>query len=54
MIKKAFDANDIHFALPTVTVSGGGETSAAAAQAGLDLVKPSPPPEALCASAPPR
>ena len=42
MIKKAFDANDIHFALPTVTVSGGGETSAAAAQAGLDLVKPSP------------
>ena len=42
MIKKAFAANDIQIALPTVTVSGGGETSAAAAQAGLDLVKPSP------------
>jgi moderate conductance mechanosensitive channel len=40
MIKKAFDANDIKFAFPTVTVAGGGEPSAAAAQRGLELVQP--------------
>ena len=42
LIKKAFAENGIKIALPTVTVAGGGEPSAAAAQAGLDLVKPSP------------
>jgi moderate conductance mechanosensitive channel len=43
MIKKAFAENGIKIALPTVTVAGGGEPSvAAAAQTGLDLVKPSP------------
>jgi moderate conductance mechanosensitive channel len=40
MIKKAFDANGIEFAFPTVTVAGGGEATAAAAQRGLDLVRP--------------
>jgi small-conductance mechanosensitive channel len=40
MIKKAFDANDINFAFPTVTVAGGGDTTAAVAQQGLDLVRP--------------
>jgi small-conductance mechanosensitive channel len=39
MIKKAFDANGIQFALPTVTVAGGGEERAAAAQKGLELVQ---------------
>jgi small-conductance mechanosensitive channel len=43
MIKKAFDANGIGFAFPTVTVSGGGEPNAAAAQTALDLVKPPSP-----------
>jgi small-conductance mechanosensitive channel len=42
LIKKAFAENGIKIAFPTVTVAGGGESSAAAAQAGLDLVKPSP------------
>jgi small-conductance mechanosensitive channel len=42
LIKKAFAENGIKIALPTVTVAGGGETSPAAAQAGLDLIKPSP------------
>jgi small-conductance mechanosensitive channel len=41
MIKKAFDANDIAFAFPTVTVAGG-EASAAVAHKGLDLVRPPP------------
>ena len=40
MIKKAFAENGIEIALPTVTVSGGGEPSAAAAQRGLELVEP--------------
>ncbi len=40
MIKKAFDANGIRFAFPTVTVAGGGEATAAIAQTGLDLVRP--------------
>ena len=42
MIKKAFDANGIEFAFPTVTVAGGGESSAAVAQ-GLELVQPPAP-----------
>jgi moderate conductance mechanosensitive channel len=42
LIKKAFAANGIEFAFPTVTVAGGGST-AAAAQKGLDLVRPPPP-----------
>jgi moderate conductance mechanosensitive channel len=40
MIKKAFAANDIHFALPTVTVAGGSEHDAAVAQQALALTKP--------------
>jgi small-conductance mechanosensitive channel len=43
MIKKAFDANGIKFAFPTVTVAGGGEPTAAAAQKGLELVQPPAP-----------
>ena len=43
MIKMAFDANGIKFALPTVTVAGGGEERAAAAQKGLELVQPPAP-----------
>jgi small-conductance mechanosensitive channel len=43
MIKKAFDANGIEFALPTVTVAGGDEERAAAAQKGLELVQPPVP-----------
>ena len=43
MIKKAFSANGIEFALPTVTVAGGGEAHAAAAQKGLELVHPPAP-----------
>ncbi|MGH6942728.1 MAG: mechanosensitive ion channel family protein, partial [Geminicoccaceae bacterium] len=43
MIKTAFRANGIEFAFPTVTVAGGGESSAAVAQKGLDLVKPPSP-----------
>jgi moderate conductance mechanosensitive channel len=43
MIKKAFAENGIEIALPTVTVAGGGEPSAAAAQKGLELVQPPKP-----------
>jgi moderate conductance mechanosensitive channel len=43
MIKKAFDANGIEFAFPTVTVAGGGEAQAAVAQRALDLVQPATP-----------
>ena len=39
MIKKAFAANDIHFALPTVTVAGGEATPAVAQQA-IELTRP--------------
>ena len=41
MIKKAFDANDIHFAFPTVTVAGGSEAKAtpAVAQQALALTR---------------
>jgi small-conductance mechanosensitive channel len=43
MIKKAFNANGIEFAFPTVTVAGGGGSTAAVAQKALDLVQsPSP------------
>jgi small-conductance mechanosensitive channel len=41
MIKKAFDANDIHFAFPTVQVAGG-EPTAAAAQQALEMTRPAP------------
>jgi small-conductance mechanosensitive channel len=40
MIKKAFDANGIEFAFPTVQVAGGGEPAVAAAQRGLEMMKP--------------
>jgi small-conductance mechanosensitive channel len=43
LIKKAFDANGIEFAFPTVTVAGGGEPTAAVAQKGLELVQPPAP-----------
>ncbi|TXH31671.1 MAG: mechanosensitive ion channel [Rhodospirillaceae bacterium] len=48
MIKKAFAANDIRFAQPTVQVAGdkGGGSEHAAAQAGLDLTRPSAASEA--------
>jgi moderate conductance mechanosensitive channel len=46
MIKKAFDANGIKFAFPTVTVAGGGEAAPAIAQTGLDLVRPAASPAA--------
>jgi small-conductance mechanosensitive channel len=42
LIKQAFDANGIEFAFPKVTVAGGGEPSAAAAQRVLKLVQPEP------------
>jgi small-conductance mechanosensitive channel len=35
MIKKAFDANGIRIAVPTVQVAGGGEAAAAAARQAL-------------------
>ena len=40
-IKRAFDANGIKFAFPTVTVAGGEASTPAAAQQSLALVKPS-------------
>jgi small-conductance mechanosensitive channel len=40
MIKRVFDENGIKFAFPTVQVAGGGETPAAVARQGLELVKP--------------
>ena len=41
MIKKAFDANGIHFAVPTVTVAGGGDpkSTPAIAQQALELTR---------------
>ncbi len=42
MIKKAFEANGIKFASPTVTVAGGGGDAAAVARQGLELVQPPP------------
>jgi small-conductance mechanosensitive channel len=43
LMKKAFDANGIKFAYPTVQVAGGDQTAAAAAQQGLGMVKPAAP-----------
>jgi small-conductance mechanosensitive channel len=43
MIKKAFSANGIAFAFPTVTVAGGAGSKEAIAQKGLDLVRPPSP-----------
>jgi small-conductance mechanosensitive channel len=40
MIKKAFDANGVNFAYPTVQVASSDEASAAAARQGLELVRP--------------
>jgi len=41
MIKKAFDANGIKFAFPTVQIAGDGDaTTAAAAQRALELTQP--------------
>jgi moderate conductance mechanosensitive channel len=42
MIKKAFDANGIKFAFPTVQVAGGSDTAGAVARQGLELVHPKP------------
>ncbi len=43
LIKKAFDANGIKFAFPTVQVSGDADAaSAAVAQRALELVHPAP------------
>jgi small-conductance mechanosensitive channel len=44
MIKKAFDANGIRFAFPTVQVAGGGsdEATAAAARQALEQIKSGP------------
>jgi moderate conductance mechanosensitive channel len=39
LIKKAFDANGIRFALPTVHVSEGGESAAAAARQAMQSFK---------------
>ena len=44
MIKKAFDANGIRIATPTVTVSGGqGDAASAAAQRTLEMARPDEP-----------
>jgi small-conductance mechanosensitive channel len=43
MIKKAFDANGVKFAYPTVQVAGGGDVAAAVARQGLELTKPETP-----------
>jgi small-conductance mechanosensitive channel len=41
MIKKAFDANGIKFAFPTVQVAGEGDASTAAiAERALELTRP--------------
>ena len=41
LIKKAFDANGIHFAFPTVSVAQGEDPAAAARQM-LEMKKPAP------------
>jgi moderate conductance mechanosensitive channel len=47
MIKKAFDANGVRIAFPTVQVAGGEEASTAAvARQGLQLIEPVAPPAA--------
>ena len=40
LIKSAFDANNIHFAFPTVQIAGGADPVAAAAQQMLASQKP--------------
>jgi small-conductance mechanosensitive channel len=40
MIKKAFDANGIKFAFPTVQVAGGAEAAPAAAQQAIEMTRP--------------
>lgn len=42
LIKKAFEANDIRFAFPTVQIAGGGDGTAAAARMALDQASPKP------------
>ena len=42
MIKKAFDANGIQFAVPTVNVAGG-EDAAAAAKIAMDSIRKEEP-----------
>jgi moderate conductance mechanosensitive channel len=42
MIKKAFDANGIKFAFPTVQVAGGAEAAPAAAQQAIEMTRPPP------------
>ncbi len=42
LIKQAFHGNGIEFASPTVTVAGGGEANAAAAQQALKRLEPEP------------
>ena len=44
MIKKAFDANDIRFAFPTVQVAQGEDAAAAARQA-IEIAKAKAMPE---------
>jgi small-conductance mechanosensitive channel len=39
LIKKAFDANGVKFAFPTVQVSGGGEVPAAAARHAAEAIQ---------------
>jgi moderate conductance mechanosensitive channel len=43
LIKRAFDANGIKFAYPTVQVAGGEQSAAAVAQQGMELLKPPSP-----------
>jgi small-conductance mechanosensitive channel len=45
LIKKAFDANGIKFAFPTVQVAGGDDSAAAIAQQSLANAKTATPPE---------
>jgi small-conductance mechanosensitive channel len=46
MIKKAFDANGVKFAFPTVQLAGGGEGGNAAAAAAASVALPPKPPAA--------
>jgi small-conductance mechanosensitive channel len=45
MIKKAFDANDIHFAVPTIQVGKGDDDTAAAARQAIEIAKAKAMPE---------
>lgn len=42
LIKKAFDANGIKLAFPTVQVAGSGEPAVAAARQAIEMVQPQP------------